>query len=216
MNAQKLFGPVLVVAVGLAAAVGSLAIAATSGDPQPAGQSEMQLPPGWTAEDMQSVLVAGTPGKMHEHLAQGVGVWKGKTTMWMTPDTEPLTGTCMSTVKSIMDGRFTKCELAGECPAMGPYNGVGISGFDNVAQRFVSTWVDNHGTGIMVGEGELSSDGKVLTWEFKTNCPITKKPAVMREIEMITGPTTKSLEMFGTDPKTGKEFKMMHIEFTKQ
>ena len=45
----------------------------------------MQLPPGWTAEDMQAMMAAGTPGKMHEHLAKDVGMWQGKTTMWMAP-----------------------------------------------------------------------------------------------------------------------------------
>jgi hypothetical protein len=215
MNAKRLSVPVLIVAISVVTAVGSLAVAATSGDSQPASQPELKLPPGWTAEDMQACVVAGTPGKMHEHLAQGVGTWHGKTQMWMAPDTDPISGTCTSTSTTIMDGRFTKCEMTGECPAMGPYSGLGISGFDNVAQKFASTWIDNHGSGIMVGEGELSSDGKVLTWEFKTNCPITKKPAVMREIETITGPNTKTLEMFGTDPKSGREFKMMHIELVK-
>ena len=38
----------------------------------------------------------------------------------------------------------------------------------------------------------------------------------MREVETITGPNTKTLEMFGTDPKSGKEFKMMSIELTKE
>ncbi len=38
----------------------------------------------------------------------------------------------------------------------------------------------------------------------------------MREVETITGPKTKTLEMFGADPQTGKEFKMMSIELTKK
>jgi len=38
----------------------------------------------------------------------------------------------------------------------------------------------------------------------------------MREIETMTGPNSKTLEMYGTDPKSGKEFKMMVIEFTRK
>lgn len=59
-------------------------------------------------------------------------------------------------------------------------------------------------------------DGKTTNWTFNVNCPITKKPTVMREVETITGPKTKTLEMFGADPQTGKEFKMMSIELTKK
>ena len=31
-----------------------------------------------------------------------------------------------------------------------------------------------------------------------------------------TGPNTFTLEMYGNDPKTGKEFKMMEIAFTRK
>ena len=166
-------------------------------------------------EDMQACMLAGTPGKQQEHLAKEAGVWNGKTTMFM-PGAEPVTSECVSTITPIMGGRFIKCEIKGDMPGMGPFEGSGFYGFDNVSQKFVATWIDNQGTGIMNGTGELSKDGKVMTWKFTFNCPITKKPAVMREIETVTGPNTKRFEMFSPDPKTGKEFKMMNIEFTKE
>jgi hypothetical protein len=106
--------------------------------------------------------------------------------------------------------------MVGEMPGMGPYHGFAIFGFDNVSQEFVSTWIDNHGTGMANGVGELSSDGKTLTWDFTYNCPITKKPVVMRQVETTTGPGRKTLEMFGADPKTGQEYKMMRIELAKK
>jgi len=179
-------------------------------------QPEMKLPPGWTMEDMQACIQAGTPGKMQEYLTKGAGVWRGKNTMWMAPDSEPIKAECTCTITSIMDGRYVKAELKGEMPGMGAYNGLGIYGFDNVSQKFTSTLIDNQGTGIMTGTGELSADGKVLTWTYTFNCPLTKKPLPMREIETITGPKTKTLEIFSTEPKSGKEFKMMVIEFTKE
>ena len=101
-------------------------------------------------------------------------------------------------------------------PGMGPYKGFGIYGFDNVSQKLISIWLDNHSTGIMKGEGKQSSDGKTTTWKFSFNCPITKKPAVMREVETITGPNTKTLEMFAEDPNSGEEYKMMSVELTRQ
>lgn len=215
-NRRKLFAPLCLSAVGIAAVAGLLAFTEPAKEMKPAGQPEMQLPPGWTPEDMQACVAAGTPGPMHAHLAQGVGVWNGKNTMWMAPGMEPIKSDSVSTVKSMMDGRFVQCEMNGDMPGMGPFNGFGIAGFDNVSQKFVSNWIDNMGTGIMTGTGELSSDGKVLTWTYSYNCPVTKKPVVMREIDTITGPNTKTLEMWSTDPKSGKEFKMMLIEFTKQ
>lgn len=220
MNRTKLVTLSLIAAVGLAGVVASLAIAA---DPPKdaklaaaAAQPEIKLPPGWTMEDMKACVMAGTPGEMQKRLAAGAGTWSGKARMWMAPDTEPTTTECTATVTPIMDGRYTKVEHSGEMPGMGPYLGSGIYGFDNVTQKFVCTWIDNQSTGIMTGTGTLSPDGKTLTWNVSYTCPITQKPAVMREVETITGPKTRTLEMTGADPKTGKEFKMMSIEFTKK
>jgi hypothetical protein len=181
-----------------------------------AGQQSPQLPPGWTEEDMKACMLAGTPGKMHEFLASGAGTWYGKSKMWMVPGAPAIESECTSTVTPMFDGRFIKVEMEGDMPGMGPFKGFGIYGFDNVAQKFVSVWIDNHGTGIMNGTGDLSDDQKVTTWDFTFNCPLTKKPTTLREVETITGPNTKTLDMFGADPKTGKEFQMMSIEFTKK
>ena len=38
----------------------------------------------------------------------------------------------------------------------------------------------------------------------------------MREVETSTGENTERFEMFGPDPKSGKEYKMMSIEFTRK
>jgi hypothetical protein len=214
MNWKKLSSSLFVTVGGLMIVAGSLAVADET--KKAPSVPEMKLPPGWTQQDMQACIQAGTPGKMHEHLAKGVGVWSGKTTMWMGPGGEAMKSDCTSTVSPMLDGHYFKSELAGEMPGMGPYNGFGVYGFDNVVGKFVSTWIDNHGTGIMNGTGELSQDGKVLTWSYTFNCPVTKKPTKMREIETITGPNTRTLEMWSVEPKSGQEYKMMFIELTKK
>ena len=216
MSWNKFFTHTFLVAAGVAAMIAAVAVADVSKDSPSTDQPEMKLPPGWTEEDMQACILAGTPGEMHEHLAKSVGEWHGTTTMWMAPGAEPMESECKATVTPMMDGRYTKCEWKGDMPGMGPYHGFGIYGFDNVSQEFVSIWLDNHSTGLMKGVGKLSADGKTLTWEFTHNCPITKKPTVMREIETVTGPNTKTLLMYATDPKSGKEYKMMSVELTKQ
>jgi len=216
MKRKNLYAPIAVAMVGLAAIVGSIAIAADTKDTTAAGQGEFKLPPGWTEKDMQACMLAGTPGDMHKHLAECVGEWEAKTTMWMAPGAEAMQSEGTSTVTSIMDGRFIKCEMDGEMPGMGPYHGVGIYGFDNVSEEFVSTWIDNHSTGIMTGKGEQSDGGKTMTWNYTANCPITKKPVTIREVETITGPDSRTLDMFGKEPKSGEEFKMMSIKLTRK
>ncbi|MCI0358998.1 MAG: DUF1579 domain-containing protein [Planctomycetaceae bacterium] len=217
-----MFRPILLSACAIAALGLAIAASATltaADDPKPAAnnaaQQEPKLPPGWTKEDLAAFIAAATPGTMHARLKEDVGVWNGKNTMWMAPGAPPVESESTTTVTALLDGRFTRGEIKGEVPGMGPYNGLMLAGYDNITQKFVSTWVDNMSTSIASGEGELSKDGKTLTWTFTCNCPLTKKPVAMRQIETVTGPGTKTIEMFGAEPKSGKEYKMMHIELTK-
>ncbi|MBX3363257.1 MAG: DUF1579 domain-containing protein [Phycisphaeraceae bacterium] len=194
------------------ATLAAMAIAFTRGD-QP------EMPPGMTPERaamMEKCMLAAQPGKMHAFLAEGAGVWDGRTKMWMMPDSAPIESTCVSTVTVIMDGRFVKCDIVGEMPGMGAFVGSGFYGYNNVTGEFESTWIDNCSTGIMRGTGRLSSDNKKLTWKSNYTCPVTSKPCVVREIETITGKNTRTLEMYGVDPLTGVEYKMMEIAFTRR
>jgi hypothetical protein len=207
------------VLAAIAVAATTVAIAQPGKDSkpaQPAGQPEMKLPPGWTPEDMQACMLAGTPGKQHEALLRDVGTWHGKETIWMAPGAEPVNTECTSTITGVLDGRFIKCEVSGEMPGMGPFHGFGIYGFDNVTQKYQAVWVDNCGTTMMLGTGAASADGKVMTWNYSYTCPVSKKPTTMREVQTTTGEYTKKLEMFATDPKSGKEFKMIAIDLTRK
>lgn len=203
----------------IGAAIGSLAVAGGDAHKAPdhkGSAPEMKLPAGWTMEDMQACMDAGTLGDMHKELAKGTGQWTGKTTQWMAPGADPVYSECTNTVTMVMDGRFQKCEFNGEMPGMGPFTGLGYQGYDNVSKKFVSTWMDNMGTGIMFGTGERSADGKAITWTYTANCPLTKKPTTMREVQRFLGDKSMTMEMHCTDPKTGKEFKCMEIELTRK
>ena len=203
MKAAKWIVPMLFVAAAIAIA------------DAPKNPPEMKLPPGWTAEDMQACAAAATPGKMHETLMKGVGEWQGKSTMWMGPGAEPQTSDVTATCTPFMDGRFLKVEYKGSMGGM-PYSGFGLYGFENVSEKFQCMWLDNCSTQMAPGTGELSADGKQMTWSYTGMCPITKKPVSMREIDTMTSPTAKTMELYSTDPKSGKEFKMMVVEFTKK
>ncbi len=201
-------------AISLSALVTNLSAADSTNEAPTADAA--QLPPGWNAEDMQAMMEAATPSEMHKLLANDVGEWTCKTKLWMTPGTEPVECEGTSTAKSLMDGRYVQCDMKEEIPGMGPFNGIGIYGYDNAAKQFVSTWFDNVGTGIMNGTGKLSADGKTLTWEFNGFCPVAKKPIVMREVDTTVDANTKKIEIFGPEPKTGKEYRTMEIVMTRK
>lgn len=208
----------LVLAAGCSSTQGDVDSSSSSSkssvqDPQHG--ADMKLPPGWTEKDMQACMEAGMPGPMQAHLMKQAGTWTGTNTMWMAPGSESMKTEMTATITKEMDGRYTKCEYKGDMPGMGPFHGLGYNGFDNVSQKFVSTWIDNHSSGIMNGEGTLSPDGRTMTWTFEYNCPINKRPTTMRQIERYTGEDAMTLEMHGKDPKSGQDFKMMEIEMKR-
>lgn len=212
MNRKSFIVPACIACAALGALVGSLA---TAGTDAKSGAPEMKLPKGWTAEDMQACMEAGMLGEKHKLLAKDIGTWEGKCTMWMGPDADPSVSDSVSTVTSMMDGRYIHCEFKGDIPGMGPFTGMGVRGYDNVSKKFVSAWIDNMGTGIMNGTGEMSSDGSTMTWSYTVNCPIAKKPVTMREVQTTKG-NSMTMEMFCPDPKSGKEFKSMKLELSRK
>jgi len=202
----------IVGAAALVAIAGSIAFAAPQQDakkPTMTAPQHGDAPAFEMTPEMIACMEAGTPGEMHAWLKEGVGEWSGTSTMWMEAGAPPMTSEISSKLTSILDGRYLKIEYTGDMGGQ-EFHGIGITGFDNVSQSFQSTWIDSMSTGIMFGTGERSSDGTTLTWNYKYNCPVTKKPATMRQIETHEGNTMK-LEMFGPDMKTGKEYKMMEI-----
>lgn len=212
MLRKTLFASTLTIALSLPLFLKSKTIAEEPKPTQPA----LKLPPGWTMEDMQTCILANTPGKMQEYLTQGVGTWHGKLNMWMFPGADPIKAECKSVVTSIMDGHFIKVVMTGDLPGMSAYDGLAFFGYDNAAKRFVTTCFDNQSTGILPGTGQLSADGKVMTWTYTFTCPLNGKPASMRQVETTTGAKTRTVEIFTIEPKSGNEFKMMTIELTKE
>jgi hypothetical protein len=96
-----------------------------------------------------------------------------------------------------------------------PFNGVGVTGFDNVIGKYVWTWIDNMGTGIMTGVGTADASGKVLTMIGTMNDPMTGKPSKSRMVTTIIDDDHHTFEMFGTPPGGKKEVKMMTIDYVR-
>jgi hypothetical protein len=140
------------------------------------------------------------------------GSWATKTSACMEPWKPPVESAGTSEQKMILGGRFLQQEFAGEMMG-GTFNGIGVTGYDNHAKKYVSTWLDSMNTTILLFEGTASADGKTITLEAGYDDPI-KGPMKWRSVTRIVDDNTHVFEMFGTD-KTGKEEKMMDITYTR-
>jgi hypothetical protein len=187
----------------------------TPAKPAAAPQGEKPSIPGMSDEDMKACAEAGTPGPQHALLARSAGTYSGKCTMYMQPGADPMRSECTVTVTPIMGGRFVRWESSGDVPGMGPMQGSGTYGYDNVGKQYQANWITNCGTGMMNGTGEVSEDGKTITWSYMYNCPLTKGPAKLRDVETHPSADTINVTTYGPDA-TGKEYKMAEMMLTRQ
>lgn len=183
-------------------------------DKQPMDKQPMDM------KEMEKVMMEmGTPRAEHRNLQSRVGTWDGHVKAWMMPGQPAEESTCTTTFTPMMDGRFLRSETRGNMLMGGhtmPFEGFGVYGFNNATGEYESTWCDNMGTMQMHFTGKASGDGRKIVTTSHFYCPMQKKNTSMREVETMTGPNTMMLEMYGPDMETGREYKMMQIDYTRR
>src|SRR5688572_4659710 len=156
-----------------------------------------------------------TPGKEHRWLSDAVGNWVVEMSMWTSPTTDPVKSMGTTTNTMILGGRYQQSNHKGEVMGQ-PFEGQSTIGFDNAKKVFVTTWIDNMGTGIMIGEGPWDEKTKTVNIKGTMIDPMTGKPCDFREVFKVVDNDHQVMEMYGPDPVTGKEFKTMEVKYTRK
>lgn len=192
------------------AAKGDSATAATD----TTSTAETAAPPMDSAAMMKAWNDYMTPGEQHKLLAAQNGKWEGKVTMWMTPDAPPSESKGTAVNQMILGGRYQEAKFTGTFNGM-PFEGKSILGYDNAKKVFVSTWIDNMGTGIMNVEGPWDPATRSITFTGEMIDPTTGKKCKLREIMTFIDDKNQKMEMYNTMPGT-KEYKSMEIVYTRK
>ena len=162
---------------------------------------------------IEAMTKAGTPGEPHKKLEPFVGSWNTKMSMWMAPGGPPMTVQGTAETRWVMGGRYLEQRFKGEFMGA-PFEGVGVTGYDNVKKQYWGTWMDNMSTGMMMTTGWMP-DAK--TWMFTGSFPdpMTGKDTRMEERITINSTDQHTLEMWGPAPD-GSMYKTMEIVFTRK
>jgi hypothetical protein len=158
-----------------------------------------------------------TPGKEHKMMASWDGIWTGEVSLWTAPGQPPVQSTTTTTNKMVLGGRYQQASFSGDMMGM-PFEGMSTLAFDNGKKQFVSTWIDNMGTGMMVSSGKWDDASKSVTFKGKMVDATAGngKEVEFREVFKVTDNDHQSMEMYAVDPASGKEFKTMEIKFTRK
>lgn len=149
-----------------------------------------------------------TPSKAHEMLAKDNGTWTSELTFWSPDDPKEMKSTSTVTYKMIMDGRYQESNYSGNMWGM-PFEGKATVAYDNATEEFISSWIDNMGTGMFITRGKYDEASKTMTLYGNMVDPVTKKEKRIKEIITYIDADNQKMEMF--DVENGKEFKSMQV-----
>lgn len=169
-----------------------------------------------SATMMKNWMDYSTPGDMHKMLASWDGTWEGETMTWHAPGAPPQVSKGKAVNKMVMGGRYQESIHTGDMMGMS-FEGKSTTAYDNAKKTFITTWIDNVGTGVMVTEGKWDEATKTLTQTGKCIDPSAgnAKEMDVRQVTKVIDDKTHVFEMYGPGPD-GKEFKMMEIKMTKK
>jgi len=117
-------------------------------------------------EAMAMMMQAAAPGEHHAKLTANAGEWTSRSKFEMGPG-QTSEGDGKLTVKPIIGERFTLGHYTGDF-AGAPFEGISITGYDNVKKEYVSVWLDNFGTAILYMTGNWEGDALVLAGKTST------------------------------------------------
>ena len=200
----------------LAAATGlpSFAQDATPAKPADAKPDDAQM--------MAMMMDLAKPGENHKIIEGLTGTWTYTTKFWESPDTNtpPMEYSGTSVTKPIMGGRYFQSDYTGRMQMPGAdgkmmdmeFHGMQIDGFDNVKKKFVSSWVDNMGTGIMLSEGTYDPATKTITYTSEEE-PVPGVKMKVRELVKLADKDHHTFEFY--EDRGGNEVKTMEITSTR-
>lgn len=180
-------------------------------DAKPAGTGDAQ---------MAGMVELGKPGENHKMLETTVGSWNYKVKWWMIPGAPPMEAGGASATKSVMGGRYFITDHTGKMSMPGPdgkmmdleFKGMSTEGYDNVKKKFVSSWIDNMGTGILLMEGTYDPATKSVTYLGEEQ-PAPGVKFNVREVITYTDKDHHTMDYY--EVHDGTETKMMAIDYTR-
>jgi hypothetical protein len=178
----------------------------------PARAQDDQVP---SQEDMAVWMAYMTPGEAHQELAKGAGDWNHTLQMWMAPGAPAMETTATSHGEMLLEGRYLVEQFQGNMMGM-PFEGHALTGYDNAKKQYFSAWIDNMGTGIMIGWGAVDPATQTLTLTGTYVDPADGQEKPFRQVMKRVDDNHHIMEMYMPAPDGSGEFKSMEIHSLRE
>lgn len=162
---------------------------------------------------MQAWERAAALGPEHKQLRWFAGRWREKVQLWMQPGQAPQVEQGFAHVRPVLGGRFMEMRHRGQFMGR-PMQGIGFMGYDNIAGRYTSLWMDDGSTAMFQSTGTYDPATRTYTYTGHMADPEQAGRVVqVREVVRITGPDSYLFDWYET--RDGKEAKTMQIDYTR-
>jgi hypothetical protein len=164
---------------------------------------------------MQAWMKIASPSEHHHVLDFLVGKWNYSARSWITPDAPPREFKGTTEHRWILGNRFLLQEHKGEGDDHRSFEGVGITGYDNLKGEYPSVWVDNTKTGMMISTATYDPVSKTFSEKGTFTDTITgQKDKTFRGYCKVINNDyyTYDFYVLGLD---GKEFKFVELHYTR-
>ena len=178
----------------------------------PQAGAEQAMDPKMT-EMMAKMQEYATPNENHKILEALAGNWDYTLSWQMSAESAPEVSNGTSMSQWILGGRYLEQTVSGTSKGQ-PFEGRGLTGYDNAKKEYFSLWYDNMSTGLMMAKGSYDAATKTLSESGEFECPI-KGHMVYRGVLKIVDDNTHAYEMY-TMGEDGKEFKNMEITYSRK
>jgi len=162
---------------------------------------------------MEACQKAATPGPQHAILAKMAGEYTLTVKSYMEPGAEPEVSTASSTRKLILGGRYLEEAVRGTVMGQ-PFEGRGLTGYDNVTGQWWATWIDSMSTGVMTTRGSWDDAAGVGTFTGDYNDPMTGQAQTSRTVTRRLPNGDEVMEMYMSTP--AGEVKAMEILYQRK
>lgn len=163
---------------------------------------------------MEAMQRMGAVGENQKRLEALAGEWTTETKMWMDPSQPPMSSPGTNSNRMLMGGRYLQSVFKGD--AMGQvFEGLGTMGYDNLAGKYVATWIDSMTTGIFFATGAYDPATKTITLHGTTPDPMAPKTFIkVRSTTRFVDADTYLFEWYETHG-VGKETKTLEVSYKR-
>jgi hypothetical protein len=174
-----------------------------------------EVDPEQMQEMMQAWIEMSAPGEPHAEMAKAAGIWETTMRVWMQGPDGPVTESTGEAKFEMFGDRWLLQRQRGEMMGM-PVRGIGITGYDNFKQKYVSMWVDSMSTAMSTSEGWMHPSGDVLTMWGKMDEPMLGlRDMTVKYVTRFIDDDTHIFEIHDFNYPEGKT-KVVEIEYRRK